>query len=77
MYLYSMLDRIAQEFGPTFEAKNDAIAKRSIAKSFQNNQEIKVTDFRLYKLAEVDRDDDFIEITKIEPIVEVSLDVEE
>lgn len=75
MFLYALYDRIAEEYGPTFEAKNDALSKRSIVKMFEKSPELQPTDFKLYKLGKLDREDGFIELTVISPIQEVPMDV--
>lgn len=36
MYLYTILDRVANDTAPVFESKNDSTALRSVAQMFEN-----------------------------------------
>jgi hypothetical protein len=54
MYLYSIFDKVAEEFGPLFEAKNDGVALRNYFQLVKNSA-IDGDEFVLYKLGEVVR----------------------
>lgn len=68
MNLYVMFDRLAEESGPIFEAKNDAVARRS-AKFL-----LKDADLADYQLLRVGTFDHKSQALKAEPVpAEVSL----
>lgn len=50
--LYLLYDVVAQEFGPTFEAKNDNVARRAVKPLLKENPD----DFRLLCVASLDRE---------------------
>lgn len=53
--LYVIRDMVAEEVGPIFEAKNDAVAHRNFADLLKTA--IAPCDFMLYRIATFDRDD--------------------
>ena len=62
MFIYSIKDELAQEFGPLFEAKNNDVAER-----YYNDLVAKTTqpeDYNLYILGEFDRDTGELKIKK-------------
>jgi len=52
VYLYSVEDKLAEEYGPPFTAKNDAIARRQFKNLSANMQQVE--DFELWKLGTFD-----------------------
>lgn len=58
MSLYVIYDCVAEESGPVYEAKNDAIALRNYG-NFLKKMEHK-EDFRLFKVGEIDHDSNII-----------------
>lgn len=52
--LYSIRDKVAEEFGPVFVAKNLQVAIRNFRMMFHGNAQIFPTDYALYVLAEWD-----------------------
>nr|QJB18856.1 MAG: nonstructural protein [Microvirus sp.] len=61
MYLYSVKDRLADEFAPLFEAKNDAIALRVHATMMAKVPGLILSDFELYKLGHYDSTNALVE----------------
>jgi len=55
MQLYTIYDKLAQEGGPLFEAKNDEIARRNFSKLITDNN-ADVSDFIMYNLGRFDRE---------------------
>ena len=53
MYIYTIYDRVAQEAGPIFEAKNDAVALRSAEQLLERSER---SDFAVYRLGQFDRE---------------------
>lgn len=47
--LYSVYDTTAEEFGPVFMARNDAVAKRAVINMMEKS-EVSVNEFKLHKL---------------------------
>jgi len=45
--LYAILDRVAEEAGPLFQARNDGVALRMFNQMLEKEQ-VKIDDFRLY-----------------------------
>lgn len=52
--LYSVYDKVAEEYGAPFIAKNDAIASRLYQVPFKREQELRRTDFRLCYVGKFD-----------------------
>lgn len=51
--LYTIFDRVAEESGPVFEAKNDAVALRKF-RDFMKSNPIDPREFRLVALGRID-----------------------
>lgn len=51
--LYTIFDRVAEESGPVFEAKNDAVALRKF-RDFMKQNPIDPREFRLIALGRID-----------------------
>lgn len=54
MNLYVIHDKLAEESGPLFEAKNDATASRSFNQLIEQNPGTRVTEFALLRLGSID-----------------------
>lgn len=59
MKMYTMYDKLAMEYGPTFEQKNDACAVRSVKSMFKDT--LQLEDYQLYNVGDVIREDGQIE----------------
>lgn len=53
MNIYVIYDRLAEESGPLFEAKNDAVARRSMLSQWKNKG-VELGDVKLLRLGTVD-----------------------
>ena len=53
--IYSIYDSVAEEYGPIFNAKSDAVAKRAVT-GILNSGEIRSNDYDLYCLGSYDTD---------------------
>lgn len=53
-YMYSLFDRVGEEFSPPFVAANDAVAKRQF-NQLMDTQKLNGDDFRLFKVGFWDR----------------------
>lgn len=53
MKLYTIRDKVADEAGPIYQAKNDAIAVRQF-NNLMANQQVDVVDYALYCVGEFD-----------------------
>lgn len=54
MKVYCIYDRVAQEGGPLFTAKNEAVAVRNYNNLLSNSHVENVSDYSLYCLGEYD-----------------------
>lgn len=54
MILYSIEDKVANEFGPIFQAKNDGVAKRMYSQTIQGDRILYADDYRLWSVGEFD-----------------------
>lgn len=53
--LYSVYDKVAEEYGPVFQAVNDRVASRNFSQMLTNpNTPVNTEDFELYRLARFD-----------------------
>lgn len=52
--IYSIYDKVAQEFGPVFEAKNDDVAERNHINAISNV--VYKDDFELYCVGSIDHE---------------------
>jgi hypothetical protein len=50
-----MLDVTAEEYGPVFQAKNDAVAMRNVLRMVKENR-LDLNDFLLYRFGSFDSD---------------------
>lgn len=66
MNLYSIYDLKANEFGPVFDAKNDAVACRMCRNEFGKAPKEVLADYVLYQVAEFSRDTGDVSVIKIE-----------
>lgn len=53
MNLYVIYDKLAEESGPLFEAKNDAVARRSMLRTW-NEKQANLGEFALLRLGTID-----------------------
>ncbi len=53
--IYSIYDSVAEEYGPIFNAKSDAVAKRAVS-GILNSGEIRSNDYDLYCLGTYNTD---------------------
>lgn len=70
--LYVVYDRVAEESGPVFEAKNDGVALRRFSMLMQENSSkgLIPEDFRLLKVGEIDHSTSLVIPTDIPEIVD-------
>lgn len=54
MYIYSILDKVAERFSAPFVAVNAGVAHRQFENSFKEVPEIHAQDFELYQIGEFD-----------------------
>lgn len=71
--LYSVFDILAKEYGPVFQAKNDAVASRNFKNFFIDNAVSNPEEYQLWQLGEYDVDEGVI--TPVKAIV--ALDTKE
>lgn len=74
--LYTLYDEIAEDAGPIFEAVNDAVAVRNVQNMMLKNQFIKISDFSLFRVAQVNKKSMEFEIIMCEKIEIPEVDVE-
>lgn len=74
MRLYTIFDRVAEECGPVYEAKNDAIAARNFKQVLGTVPKVDLDAFDLVCLGAIERDT--MRITLMDPpnILSVSLE---
>lgn len=68
MKLYTIFDRVAEESGPVFEAKNDGVALRKFQALALNTEGAQPDDFKLLSVGEIDHDIQKISQTEIKEI---------
>lgn len=77
MYLYSVKDTVADDFGPVFQAKNDGVAFRQLRNMFKTSGVINPNEYELWCVCKI-FDDMSIEVEKrqlfIPKMVEVTND---
>lgn len=66
--LYVVYDKVAEESGPPFTAKNDAVAIRAAVSLLVNSDVLYIDDYELYRIAEIDNKTLQIELISIEAI---------
>ena len=54
-YIYTLYDKVAEEYGPIFEQKNDNVAIRCIEQQFGANKHMLASDFILYRVGGITR----------------------
>lgn len=64
MILYSIKDKIANEFGPIFQAKNDGVAKRMYSQTLQGDHVVYADDYSLWSVGEFDVETGVISVDK-------------
>lgn len=74
--IYVIYDRVAEESGPIYEAKNDGVALRKYQATIVQNNMIP-GDFKLLKLASIDHETNivsvFAEILEVDASVEMDV----
>lgn len=75
MNLYVIHDRVAQESGPVFEAKNDAVAVRNMRNTLLENQAAKPLEFALLRVGTINHETSVI--TPLGVPVDVSFSITE
>lgn len=75
MNLYVIYDRVAQESGPVFEAKNDGIAVRQMRNVLSENPASKPLEYQLLNVGTIDHETNVI--TPIGTPLDVSFSLEE
>lgn len=74
--VYSILDKVAEEYGPLFEARNDSVAMRNYKKMIAEH-DVEEDEFQLYYVCEIDKDD--LKIGEIDPrrvVVNLNMEME-
>lgn len=56
MYVYGIKDKLAEEFGPLFSAKNDAIAARSFVQEIPVHFKQNLEEFELHNLGKYNQE---------------------
>ena len=75
MNLYVIYDRVAQESGPVFEAKNDGIAVRQMRNVLSENPASKPLEYQLLKVGTINHETNVI--TPLGVPLDVSFSLEE
>lgn len=65
MNLYSIRDNVAEEFGPIFQAKNHAIAKRNFINLIDENKGMSKEDYQIVSMGTFDTETGEIAIEKV------------
>lgn len=65
-FMYCILDKVACEYGPIFEAKNNNVALRSFQKVIKDQI---VSDFDLYIVGSVDHEAGKVELLPLEKVI--------
>lgn len=72
MILYTVYDRVAEQCGPVFEARNSGIAARNFRQLMRTVPKVDLDVYDLVKLGVMDKDS--MKITLVDPeVVEVDL----
>lgn len=58
--MYVLFDKIAQESGPIFEAKNDGVAIRNYKGFLSSKESLFDNEFELVKIGEIDKETNII-----------------
>lgn len=64
--LYVVYDKVAEESGPIFEAKNDGVAQRASNTMLENTP--RKYEFELWSLGNIDHETTILKISKIKKI---------
>lgn len=74
--LYVIIDKVAQESGPIFEAKNDACALRKYSMFMQQQELADQNDYKLVTVGEIDHETNEVQayLFDIEPHVSMEED---
>lgn len=62
MRVYVIFDRVAQESGPLFEAKNDAVAVRQARNLIASANGARPDEFRLLYMGDIDHDTNMLSL---------------
>lgn len=75
--LYSLLDSVAEEFGPIFQAKNDDVAMRNVIQMFteMHADVASLESYHLYYVGDFDSELGKFVVSSVTPI-EIDLDYE-
>ncbi len=57
MGLYVVYDKLAEESGPVFEAKNDQVARRAYNQILGQNKVNSADEYALYKVGEIEKEE--------------------
>jgi len=71
--LYVVRDKVADECGPVFQAKNDGVARRSVSKFLETVAPHDRDAYALMRIA--DWDTEFMKLIEAVPIPEISIDI--
>lgn len=71
MNLYVIFDKVAEESGQIFEAKNDGVARRSMLKEW-DKRGVSLSEFKLLRLGTIDHETCRVQVDEIPE--EVSLE---
>lgn len=75
MRLYAIRDELAEETGPLFEAKNDAVASRKF-KMIAENSKVNIGELRLVVFGEIDHDTDALIAFPVTKVVDMFVPME-
>lgn len=67
VYLYSVYDRVAAEYGPIFQAKSDKVAKRQYKQLMASNPN--KTDYELVQVGRYDTETGHIKVGEYSPYI--------
>lgn len=71
--LYSIYDRVAMDYGPTFEASNNGIAVRNFQSAIKDNPF--ASDFILYSLGHIERSSSMVLIHPSQAPVQIETSI--
>lgn len=75
MRIYAVRDTLAEETGPIFEAKNDAVASRKF-KMLVDGSKVNIAELRLYVFGEIDHETDSLMAYPVPKIVDMFVPIE-
>ena len=71
MRLYVVRDEVAEESGPLFEAKNDAVAQRKFKYSLDQVRGNKL-EYKLLAMGEIDHESDALVVFPVPKLIEIN-----